>query len=160
MFNFHKIAAYRNGHNINGKMYTKITNIGDIPLFFMENDLITDNFKKVSAMVLIQRGGFVFIEDGFVPHADVTEFDRDNVIGSQTNDAIIRETAKRIVYNAGTTIFADTLNLIGVAETEDEVTYVYVAAVQSVLNDTSIKMKINQLTEREFMFKCSPIDVI
>lgn len=159
MFSFHKIAAYANRIN-SGKSYSKISNIGDLPIFFLENELITDNFKKISAMILIQKGGFVFIEDGFLPHADVTEFDMSNVIGSQTNDAIVKESVNRIIYNAGTTIFSDSLELIGVAEDDNEITYIYTAVVKSVLNDNSTTMKISQLTEREFMFKCSPVDVL
>jgi hypothetical protein len=159
MFSFYKIAAYAKRIE-SEKSYSKISNIGDLPIFFLDSDLIKDQFKKISAMVLIQKGGFVFIEDGFLPHADVTEFDMNNVIGARTNDAIVKETVNRIIYNAGTTVFADTLELIGVAENNDEVTYVYTAVVKNVLNNNSTTMKISQLTEREFMFKCSPFEVV
>lgn len=160
MFTFHKVAAYGKATRGKDSYCVRITNIGDCPMHFVDYNLLGDGFKKITAMILIQRGGFVFVEDGVLPHADVIELDMQNTDVTPTNDAIVKETIRRIVYNAGTTIHKNTLRLIAVAENNDSVTYIYTAAVNKIMNNNSKVIKINQLTSREFLNKCSPKDVL
>lgn len=160
MFNFHKVATYGKATRSKGTSFVKITNAGDCPIYFLDHDILNEGFKKISVMILIQRGGFVFVEDDILPHSDVFEFDMRNTDGIPTNDAIFQEAVRRTVYNAGTTIIKSTLRLVGVAEDDESVTYIYTAAVNKVLNNNSRTIKLNQLTAREFMNKCSPKDVL
>ena len=160
MFTFHKVAAYVKATRGKNSSCIRITNIGDCPIHFVDYNLLGDGFKKITAMILIQRGGFVFVEDGVLPHADVIELDMQNTYDVPTNDSIVKEAIRRIIYNAGTTIHPNTLRLIAVAEDEYSVTYIYTAAVNKVMNNNSKILKINQLTSREFLNKCSPKDVL
>ena len=64
MFTFHKVAAYGKATRGKNSSCIRITNIGDCPIHFVDYNLLGDGFKKITAMILIQRGGFVFVEDG------------------------------------------------------------------------------------------------
>lgn len=157
MFEFTKIGVYEKSNRYKDPAFIKITNIGNEPLYFIDPELIEDQFKKVNVVVIVDRDGFVFLDDGALPHVVVSELDLNNTYGVQSNDAIMKEAATRAAFNAGSTVKRNSLRLVGKTE-GDEVYYFYTCLSGKIIKDDVRTKHFASLTNEEFLGQCSASD--
>lgn len=157
MFEFAKIGVYEKSNRYKDPSFIKITNIGNEPLYFLDAELIEDQFKKVHVVVIVDRDGFVFLDDEVLPNVVVSEVDLNNTYGVQSNDAIMREAAMRAAFNAGSTVKRNSLQLVGKTE-GDEVYYFYTCLSGKIIKDDVRTKHFSNLTREEFLGLCSVSD--
>ena len=159
MFDFERIGVYKNTNRPNDGEFLKISSIGCEPIDFIDANIINDDFKKINVIVLVQKGNSVVIDDDTLPHATLTERDLNSVFGLKTNDAILCESAKRSAFNAGTTIKADTLRLIGKIEDKNEVHFFYTGLSGRLVREQVTLIPISTLTKDHFLGLCKFKDI-
>lgn len=158
MFNFNRLGVYSSKFHPNNMPFIKITHIGNEPISFLDNAYIDNNFKKINVIVLIQSGNSVFLDEDKLPHATLIESDLQDVVGVKTNDSILKETAKRAAYNAGTTIQYGSLSLIGKVE-NDEVYYVYFGTAGTPFRKNVKTTPLASLTKESFLNQCTLAEI-
>ena len=159
MFDFERIGVYKSMNRPNDGEFLKITSIGCEPIDFIDANIINADFKKINIVVLVQKGNSVILDDDTLPHATLTERDLNSVFGLKTNDAILREAAKRSAFNAGTTVQAGTLRLIGKVEDENEVYFFYTGLSGRFVREQVATTPISTLTKDHFLGLCKLRDI-
>lgn len=157
MFEVTKIGVYEKSNRYKDASFIKITNIGNEPLYFVDADLIEDQFKKVHVVVIVDKNGFVFLDDDVLPNVLVNEMDLYGTVGVQSNDAICKEAALRAAFNAGTTVQKDSLRLVGKTE-GDDVYYFYTCLSGKIVKDDIRTKHFSSLTREELLGQCSVSD--
>ena len=158
MFNFNRLGVYSSKFHPTNMPFIRISNIGSEPISFLDNDYIYDDFKRIHVIVLVQSGNKVFLDEDTLPHATLMENDLQEVIGLKTNDAILKATAKRAAYNAGTTIQYGSLALLGKVE-NNEVYYIYYGTAGTAFRQNTKTIPLAALTKESFLNQCTLAEI-